>query len=131
VRPARSVATGRPAVAAAIAVALGYAWVAGHFTTFTVPAEVATFIPGVIGMVTAIRLPPSRRCRPGRRAAGWWAWAAIAVVATVIELAALALGANHAHPTVSDLTNPWVSNTPGRAAAFALWLGFGWWIARR
>jgi hypothetical protein len=82
-------------------------------------------------MVVAVRRPPSRRCRPDRSAAGWWAWAAIAVVALAIELTALALGANHAHPTVSDLTNPWVSDTPGRAAAFALWLGLGWWITRR
>jgi hypothetical protein len=131
VRYARRVATGRSALAAAIAVALGYAWVAGHFSTFTVPAAVATFVPGAIGMVAAVRLPPSRRCRPDRAAVGWWAWAAIAGVALAIELTTLALGASHAHPTVSDLTNPWLSHTPGRAAAFALWLGLGWWIVKR
>ena len=131
VRDARSAGSSRTIIATAIVVAVGYAWMAGHFTTFTVPAEVATFVPGAIGMVAAAWLPPSRRCRPDRATAGWWAWAAIAGAAFVIELTTLALGANHAHPTVSDLTNPWLLHTPGRAAAFALWLGLGWWITRR
>ena len=74
-------------------------WVAGHFTTFTRPAEVATFVPGLLGVVVAFRQPAAVRPRPGRSRRGWLAWWLIVIGLTGVELAALLLGADHAHPT--------------------------------
>lgn len=119
------------AVAAVIVVALGYSWVAGHLTTFSRPAEVATFVPGLLAVVVAARITPRSSCRPDRSTRGWLAWWLILLALTAIEVVALALGATHSHPTISDLVNPLLSTTPGRAAAFALWLGFGYWLIRR
>jgi hypothetical protein len=118
-------------VAGCLVVALGYSWVAGHFTTFTRPAEVATFVPGLLGVVVAVRITPRSRLRPGRSGLGWLAWWLVVVTLNAVEFAALFLGANHAHPTVSDLVNPWLLSTISRAVAFGLWLALGYWLARR
>jgi peptidoglycan/LPS O-acetylase OafA/YrhL len=114
-----------------IAVAVAYSWMAGHFTTFTRPAEVATFIPGLLGVLAASWLAPRRSGRPDRSGRGWLAWWLIVVAFNAIELVSLALGSTHAHPTVSDLTNPWLLSTPSRAVGFGLWLSLGYWLARR
>jgi hypothetical protein len=129
--PGSGATRSRQVIALAITVAIAYSWVAGHFTTFTRPAEVATFIPGLLGVVIAARIAPSTAGRPGRSRLGWLAWWLIVIAITAIELAALALGANHAHPTISDLVNPWLLSTPSRAVAFGLWLAFGCWLLRR
>jgi hypothetical protein len=118
-------------IALAITAAVAYSWVAGHFATFTRPAEVVTFVPGLVGVVIAARIAPSSAGRPDRSARGWLAWWLIVIAITAIELAALALGANHAHPTISDLVNPGLLSTPSRALAFGLWLAFGCWLLRR
>lgn len=44
--------------------AIAYCWVAGHFTTFTRPAEIATFIPGLIGVLVVLRLLPAGHLDP-------------------------------------------------------------------
>jgi hypothetical protein len=113
------------------AVLVGYAAVAGQFATFTRPAEVATFIPGLIGLVVATRITATKPVRPERRSRGWLAWWVVFVAINALELLSLALGANHAHPTISDLVNPWLLHPPGRAVAFAVWLSFGYWLVRR
>jgi hypothetical protein len=118
-------------VAAVIALAVAYSWVAGHFTTFTRPAEVATFLPGLAGVIVAFRMPARSAPRSGRSGVGWLAWWLIVIALTGVELAALLLGANHAHPTVSDLVNPWLLSAPRRAFAFGLWLALGFWLIRR
>jgi hypothetical protein len=119
------------AAAGSIAVALGYAWVAGHFTTFSRPAEVVTFIPGLLAMIVAVRSGPRQSVRPDRRGAGWLGWWLIVIALNAVELVSLALGSTSAHPTISDLVNPWLLSTPARAVAFALWLGLGYWLSRR
>ncbi|HTW21185.1 MAG TPA: hypothetical protein VME70_13350 [Mycobacteriales bacterium] len=121
----------RAATVAGLVVALLYSWVAGHFSTFTTSAAVATFVPGAIGVGVAFGSRRSVAVRPrvGRRA--WLAWALVLAGFTALELAALFLGADHAHPTVSDLVNPWFGPVPARAALFAAWLGFGYWLSRR
>jgi hypothetical protein len=119
------------AIAAIVLVAIAYSWAAGHLATFTRPAEVATFLPGLLAVVIAARITPRSSCRPDRSTRGWLTWWVIAIALTAVEIVALGLGASHAHPTISDLVNPWLSSTPGRAAAFALWLGFGFWLVRR
>jgi hypothetical protein len=117
-------------VIAAAVLALGYAAVAGTFTTFTEPAEIATFLPGAAAVVVALISAPATAAEPRRRF-GWVAWAVLGLGFTTTELAALAAGANHAHPTISDLLNPWLAHDASRAAGFALWLGCGYWLMRR
>ena len=125
-------ARSRPgATALVLVLVLAYSWVAGHFSTFTRPAEVATFIPGAIGVAVAIRARRPSTVRPDRSRSGWLAWWLTVVAVTVVEVLALVLGANHDHPTISDLVNPWLDPTPARALWFALWLGFGYWLSRR
>lgn len=111
--------------------AIAYCWVAGHFTTFTRPAEIATFIPGLIGVLVVLRLLPAGSSRPDRSGGGWLAWWLIVIGFNAIELVSLALGPTHAHPTISDLVNPWLLSTPSRAVGFGLWLSHGYWLARR
>lgn len=111
--------------------AVAYSWVAGHCTTFTRSAEVVTFLPGLVGVVVAFRSTPRSAPRPGRSRLGWLSWWLIVVGLTAVELAALLLGADHAHPTISDLVNPWLLSIPGRAVAFGLWLALGYWLTRR
>jgi hypothetical protein len=117
-------------VIAGTVLALTYGAVAGTFTTFTRPAEVATFLPGVAAVVVALVRAPAA-VPADRRFAGWIAWAVLVVIFTATELVALAAGANHAHPTISDLVNPWIDHDASRAAGFTLWLGFGYWLVRR
>jgi hypothetical protein len=114
-----------------VGVAIAYAWVAGHFTTFTRPAEVATFVPGLLAVIVALRTAPRSSAREARSRRGWLGWWLVVIAVNAVELVSLLLGASHAHPTVSDLVNPWLLSTPSRAAAFALWLGFGYWLTRR
>jgi hypothetical protein len=118
------------AVGAAV-IAVGYAWVAGHFTTFTRPAEIATFVPGLLGSWVVVRGTSHRTARPDRTRVGWLGWWLIVVGLNAVELVSLALGPGHAHPTISDLVNPWLLSAPARAVGFALWLGLGYWLSRR
>lgn len=116
-------------IAVGIIASLGYAAVAGRFATFTRPAEVATFLPGAAVMTIALIRPSHPPVTPNRSA--WIVWLAILALATAVELAALFGGADHAHPTISDLVNPWIDHRWSRAGAFALWLGAGGWLLRR
>jgi hypothetical protein len=121
----------RAAVSAALVLAILYSWVAGHFTTFTCSAEVATFIPGLVGLLIVIRVGPRGRVQPDRSRLAWLAWWFIVIGLNAIELISLALGSTDAHPTISDLVNPWLLSTPSRAVGFALWLTVGYWLSRR
>jgi hypothetical protein len=117
--------------ATVVTVAVTYSFVAGHFATFTRPAAVATFVPGLLAVIIAARTAPRSKARPGRSRAGWLAWGLIATGVTVVELVTLASGADNHHPTISDLVNPWLLPTLGRTVAFAAWLALGYWLARR
>jgi hypothetical protein len=121
----------RAAVVGTALVLVGYAAVAGQFETFTRPAQVATFIPGLVAVVVALRVPARRRARPDRRRAGWLCWWLIAAAILVLELGSLVAGADHEHPTISDLVNPALAGAPGRAVAFGLWLALGYWLVGR
>ena len=63
-------------------------------------------------------------------------WGGLLVAAGAWELAAYfqqpSLSAiSYAHPTISALTDPLLVSYPGRAAALAIWLAVGWFLARR
>jgi hypothetical protein len=121
----------RPVLAGVLVAALAYSWMAGHFTTFTRPAQVATFIPGLIGVLVAIRRRPAKSARADRSGRGWLTWWLIVIGLNAIEAISLVLGSTHAHPTMSDLVNPWLLSTPSRAVGFGLWLALGYWLSRR
>ena len=109
-----------------------YAWVAGHFTPFTWPAAVVTFVPGAIGLVLSTRLPRRTTPRRGLSRTGWMAW--IVAIAALVGLEAFAFFAGSStqgHPTVSNIANHALHWNATRALAFFAWLGFGDWLLRR
>lgn len=110
---------------------LGFCWLAGGFATFTVPAEICTFVAGA-AMVAYGMLRP----RPDQRVVAvtrrsWWFWGGWLAAVTGWELWALFSGPRSAHPTISSLLSPLLDTHPARALALLLWLAFGWWLARR
>ena len=67
---------------------------------------------------------------------GWWAWAALGVLACLWELTSFAIqqadpASEAAHPTASDLIGPLLGSWPGRMVFLALWAAAGWWVLRR
>jgi hypothetical protein len=121
----------RAVVVAATLLLVGYAAVAGQFQTFTRQAQVATFIPGLVAVVVAWRVPARTHARPDRRRIGWLCWWLVAAGVLVLEIVSLVAGADHDHPTISDLVNPWLAGAPGRTVAFGLWLALGCWLVGR
>jgi hypothetical protein len=126
-RPRRGAAIG-PAL---VVLGAAYSCLAGHFTTFSRPAEVVTFVPGVLLLAVAAGATAGTPIRPGRRRSGWAAWWVLVAALTSVELATFAAGSAHSAPTISDLVNPWIDSTASRSVGFALWLGLGWWLMRR
>ena len=123
---------GRRRRGVALAVAAFYAWVAGHFTPFTWPAAVVTFIPGAIGLMMSTRLP--RRTTPRRRLSrtGWTLWVLCLCAVVALETLGFFLGSStEGHPTVSNIVNHGLRWNETRAVAFFGWLGFGYWLLGR
>ena len=115
-----------------VAGAAFYAWVAGHFTPFTWPAAVVTFIPGAVGLALSTRLPRRTTPRRGLSAAGWLAW--VVGIAAVIGLETLGffLGSStEGHPTISNIVNRVLHGDLSRGIAFFGWLAFGMWLLDR
>ena len=109
-----------------------YAWVAGHFTPFTWPAAVVTFVPGAIGLVLSTRLPRRTAPRRGLSRIGWIAW--VVAITAIVGLEAFAFFAGSStqgHPTLSNIANHALHWNATRALAFFGWLGFGDWLLRR
>lgn len=108
-----------------VAVAAAWAWFASGVRTFTGPAEVLTFVPGLAVLVLTLRPSAERAGRPSRdRGApepfprsGVLPW--IVVLAAVIgwELAELFSQPRHLHPTFSSVLNALLSTHPGRASS--------------
>jgi len=122
---------------AGVAVVAAYASVVGSFTRYSWPATAA--VAGVAAVAVAIgwRRPLRPRlvsAKLPRR--GAVLWGGLLVAAGAWELAAYfqqpSLSAiSYAHPTISALTDPLLVSYPGRAAALAIWLAVGWFLARR
>jgi len=109
-----------------------YAWVAGHFTPFTLPAAVVTFVPGAIGLALSTRLPRRTTPRGGLSRRVWLAWG-IGIVAVVgLETYGFFAGSSsEGHPTISNIVNHGLHGDETRALAFFGWLAFGDWLLRR
>jgi hypothetical protein len=109
-----------------------YAWIAGHFTPFTWPAAVVTFIPGAVGLALSVRLP--RRTTPSRglRRAGWVTWIVLITLFLGLEAYGFFAGSStEGHPTVSNIINHGLHSDGTRALAFFGWLAFGDWLLGR
>lgn len=114
------------------AVGLGYALIAGSFARLTIPAELATLLPGAALVWYALRPTTARFPAPApfpRRSTV--AWIAVGVAFAIWELYAAARGSTHAHPTLSILMGPLIDPPPARAAGYVVWLLSGVWVVRR
>ena len=130
VRPDHSRVLG---VAAWTAVAL-YAWIAGSFPSFTWAATAAVLLPGVaiflagtVGHAATTEGPPPRRVS-GRAVLVW----SVPVGAfCVLEVVNDMLGSTYAHPTLSVLMDPVLTQHPLRSLAIFGWLVGGWRLVQR
>lgn len=114
------------------AVGLGYALIAGALRRLTIPAEIATLLPGAALVWYALRPTTPRFPAPEpftRRDA--LAWTTVAVAFGIWELYAALRGSTHAHPTLSILMRPLIDPPPARAAGYVAWLLAGVWVVRR
>jgi len=116
--------------------ALLWAWFAGGARTFTRPAEVLTFLPGLAVLALTLR-PSARSVRPvGKggvtpfRRWGVLPWIGVLVAIVGWELAELFSQPRHTHPTISSLTNSLLSTHPSRSLGYLAWLAVGWLLVR-
>jgi hypothetical protein len=116
--------------AGAVVALVGFAWIAGGFATFTVPAGISTFVAGVAVLGLAIRISRVEPALPLNRT-GRIVWTSWLAAVTGWELWALFAAARGDHPTISSLVSPLLDTHPTRSAAILLWLALGWWLARR
>jgi hypothetical protein len=127
-----AVVIGRRHWGAVVAAAAAYAWVAGHFTPFTWPAAVATFVPGALGLGLSTRLPRRTTSRRGLDRRGWLAW--IVVIGAILALETVAFfsgSSTQGHPTISNIVNHGLHWELTRGFAFFGWLAFGSWLLKR
>jgi hypothetical protein len=113
-------------------VGLGYALIAGSLRRLTIPADLATLLPG--GAIVWYALRPTTAHFPAparftRRDA--LAWSLVAAAFGIWEAYAALRGSTHAHPTLSILLGPLIDPPPARAAGYVVWLLTGVWVVRR
>src|SRR5207248_552936 len=98
----QTIAVERRRRGALVAGLASYAWVAGHFTPFTWPAAVVTFVPGALGLALSLRLPRRTTPRPRLSRFGWSAWAVVIGAMIAMEAAGFFEGSStEGHPTIS------------------------------
>ena len=105
-----------------------YAWWVVTLPPFSAEATVAVVVAGAAAMAVGAW---TRQPTPVRDIAGTAKWAALALLATAWEVAALLQQPRDDHPTVSSLTNELLSSQVTRAAAFVLWIVAARELARR
>ncbi|MEY9904885.1 hypothetical protein ABIA35_001101 [Catenulispora sp. MAP12-49] len=114
------------------AMGLGYSLIAGGFARLTIPAELATLLPGAALVWYALRPTTEHYPAPAPFARhSTVAWIVIGAAFAVWELYAAARGSTHAHPTLSILMGPLIDPPPARAAGYVVWLLTGVWVVRR
>lgn len=118
----------------AVVLVAGAGWAIASTRTFTWPAELLTGaleVGVVAGAVARHRHRPTgtERAAVDRRSAALWS--ALVAVAVAWELSALFGGPRHLHPTLSSLTDVAFRVRAVKAAAAAVWLALGAWVAAR
>jgi hypothetical protein len=115
-------------VAAVVAAALVYSWIASGLRPFTHPEAVAVAVPLVIGGIAMLRVHPDAIDTTRR---GSWVWAALFAALLAWELVSYRLSPRVDHPTLSSIADWAMSTHPSRFVMFAAWLGVGYWLFRR
>jgi len=119
-------------VAAVVAGALAYSWIASGLRPFTHPEAVAVAIPIIVAGIATLRL--GRRARdaavPESRR-GTWVWRGLLGAFLVWELISYRSSPRVDYPTVSSIADAIMSTHPGRFAMFAVWLAVGYGMFRR
>ena len=119
-------------VAAVVAGALAYSWIASGLRPFTHPEAVAVAIPIIVAGIATLRLgrhardaavPESRR--------GIWVWRGLLGAFLVWELISYRSSPRVDYPTVSSIADAIMSTHPGRFAMFAVWLAVAYGMFRR
>jgi hypothetical protein len=115
-------------VAAVVAGALVYSWIASGLRPFTHPEAAAIAVPLVVGGIAMLRVP-----RTGDNATrrGTWVWAALFGALLTWELISFRLSPRVDHPTLSSMGDWAMSAHPGRFVMFAAWLAVGYGLFRR
>jgi hypothetical protein len=116
----------------AVAVGVVYAWIVGGFASFTLAANIAVFIPGLLVLIIAFVRPPKRhpRTRPVTKTTIGW-WALVLGLFTVMELTDLFLGSTHVHPTWSNIMSPILDDHLAKSILVFIWLRVGWTLLHR
>ena len=115
-------------VAAVVAAALVYAWIASGLRPFTHPEAVAVAIPLVVGGIAMLRMHPGDTEATHR---GTWVWVVLFGALVTWELISYRLSPRVDHPTLSSIADWAMSAHPGRFVMFAAWLAVGYWLFRR
>jgi hypothetical protein len=115
-------------VAAVVAAALAYSWIASGLRPFTHPEAVAVAIPIIVAGIAVLRMRPGTGS-PTRW--GTWVWVALFAALVAWELISFRLSPRVDHPTLSSIADWAMSMHPGRFGMFAAWLGVGYWLFRR
>ncbi|HMG28481.1 MAG TPA: hypothetical protein VKH36_16890 [Acidimicrobiia bacterium] len=114
-------------VAAVVAAALVYSWIASGLRPFTHPEAVAVAIPLVVGGIAMLRVHAATDVT--RR--GTWVWTALFAALLTWELISYRLSPRVDHPTLSSIADWAMSAHPGRFVMFAAWMGVGYWLFRQ
>jgi hypothetical protein len=135
--PAAAANRHRILVLMGVAAAVGYAALTAMFTRYSWPATVPIVALDVAVIILGWHGPRRARPVPGRLPrAGLLAWATVFVAGCLWELTALLeqptlTTSSYTHPTISTLTDPLLSTSPGRAVVLLAWLGLGWFLVER
>ena len=120
-----------------VAGALVYSLTIGSFTRMSWPATAGVIGLGAGAVIIGWGGPTRRREIPSRfTKVGILAWGSLSLAACLWELAAL-LGqpnfeqSSYTHPTISTLTDPLLSTSPGRTIALLAWIGLGAFLVER
>jgi hypothetical protein len=123
--------------ALAVTAALAYVAVGGEYGRYTWPATLVIIGPAVLVVAMSWRGPLRARPVPAPiQTPGVLAWLGLFVAAGLWELGALLAQPSlrtdsYAHPTLSYLMDPILSEHIGRSIVLGVWLGIGWWLLTR
>ena len=123
----------RPARNAVIGAGLiGYAWILGGTSPFSLKALVGVLLPAAVLGVIAYGRPPER-IRPPESVdvTGFSLWIICVALLFEWEAAAVRDGSPQWHPSLTELLNPLIAPHAIKSAAIVVWLLVGWALVKR
>jgi hypothetical protein len=123
----------RPARNAVIGAGLiGYAWVLGGTSPFSLKSLLGVLLPGAVVGVIAYGRPPERIPPPESvDVTGFSLWIICLALLVEWEAAAVRDGSPHWHPSLTELVNPLITPHAIKSAAIIVWLLVGWALVKR